>query len=155
MRATKQIEWDMGHRVLNHKSQCKNLHGHHYKLEISIEGQLVNTQGSSNEGMVIDFTDIKQIAMDKIHNVLDHGFVIWDKDTVLVEFYKNNPTLKHLIVPFTSTAENLAEWIFQTLDKEYGDLYGTGLNLYEVKLWETPTSVVTCNRNDMENKLND
>jgi len=149
MKATKQIEWEMGHRVLNHNSQCRNLHGHHYKLQITIEGKLVKNEGSSDEGMVIDFSDIKKLAMEKIHTKLDHGFIVWDKDEILVEFYKNNPEQRHIIVPFTTTAENIATWIFMTLDKEYIDTYGTGLSLYEIKLWETPTSFVICNRSDI------
>lgn len=147
---SKQIEWDMGHRVMNHKSKCRNLHGHRYKLEICLEGDLVSKKGSSDEGMVMDFGDIKSIAMSKVHDLLDHGFVVWNKDETVKKFFATNPDQKHVIVPFTPTSENLAKWIFQQLDKEYKDVFGTGLKLHEIKLWETPTSLAACSRKDIK-----
>lgn len=149
---TKQIEWDMGHRVVNHKSKCRNLHGHRYKMEVCLEGSLVDINGSSDEGMVMDFSDVKAVAVKYIHDILDHGFMVWDKDKVLVKFFKVNEDQKHIIVTFTPTAENIAKWSFETLDKQYKDVYGTGLKLLEVKVWETPTSLAICTRKDLENK---
>ena len=149
MTVTKQIEWDMGHRVLNHHSKCCNLHGHRYKLEIALEGKLVANKGDSSEGMVIDFGDIKLIATKHIHDVLDHGFMVWNKDRILLNFFTKNPDQKHIIVPFTPTAENIAVWVFKQLDKKYLDVFNTGLRLESVKLWETPTSMVICKRKDV------
>lgn len=146
---TKQIEWDMGHRVMNHKSKCKNLHGHRYKAEICLEGKLVLKKGISEEGMVMDFGDIKTIAMEQVHDVLDHGFMVWEKDQILTEFFNSHPDQKHLFVPFTPTSENIALWIFKRLDKHYKNNYGTGLKLYEIRLWETPTSLAICSRKDL------
>ena len=60
MKIGKIIQWDMGHRVLNHRSVCKGLHGHRYKAEICVEGDLVEKKDVSEEGMVIDFADIKK-----------------------------------------------------------------------------------------------
>ena len=62
MKITKIIQWDMGHRILNHRSVCKGLHGHRYKAEITVEGKLVNSSTKSEHGMVMDFADIKSIA---------------------------------------------------------------------------------------------
>lgn len=150
MQVSKQIEWDMGHRVMNHKSKCRNLHGHRYKMEICLEGSLVDISGSSDEGMVIDFSDIKTIATKYVHDVLDHGFMVWEKDKVLVNFFRKNKDQKHIFVPFTPTAENIAKWAFERLDKQYKDVYKTGLKLLEVRLWETPTSLAICTRKDVE-----
>lgn len=149
MRITKQIEWDMGHRVTNHHSKCRNLHGHRYKLEVCMEGDLVNIEGVSEQGMVIDFGDIKKIATKYIHDVLDHGFMVWNKDKLVVNFFQKNPDLKCEIVPFVPTSENIAAWTFLELDKRFVDKYKTGLSLYYVKLWETPTSVAICHRKDV------
>lgn len=151
MRISKQIEWDMGHRVTNHKSKCRNLHGHRYKAEITVEGNLIDVNGSSDEGMVIDFGDIKEIATKYVHDVLDHGFMLWNKDASLVNFFKKNSDQRHIIVPFVPTSENIAVWIFVQLDKRIKDKYETGLKLYSVKLWETPTSTAFCTRKDIEN----
>ena len=78
----------MGHRVLNHRSVCKGLHGHRYKAEICVEGKLVLESGASEEGMVIDFADIKKVALKFIQEELDHAFMVWDKDKELLEFFK-------------------------------------------------------------------
>lgn len=148
MIVVKQIEWDMGHRVANHASKCRNIHGHRYKAEIALEGNLVDNNGNSSEGMVIDFGDIKKIAMENIHDVLDHGFMIWDKDEVLMKFFKENDEFKKIVVPFTSTAENIAKWIYDQLDNKFTDIFKTGLKLKWVKLWETPTGYVIYQKND-------
>lgn len=150
MKIIKEIQWDMGHRITNHDSVCRNLHGHRYKAEICVEGKLVDIKGSSKEGMVIDFGDIKKIAMRHIHDILDHGFMVWEKDKLLVNFFKKNKSLKHIIVPFVPTSENIAAWIFLTLDKHFKDRFKTSLKLYSIKLWETPTSSALCTRKDIE-----
>ena len=130
----------MGHRVLNHRSVCRGLHGHRYKAEISIKGNIVDVEGVSEEGMVVDFSDIKKIALSSIHSKLDHSFMVWDKDTELLDFFKKSEGHKPVIVPFTSTAENVAAYIFNELEGQFNDAFGTGLRLHSVKLWETPTS---------------
>src|SRR3989344_302215 len=123
MIVSKQIEWDMGHRVLNHHSKCSNLHGHRYKAEICLKGNLVSKAGDSSEGMVIDFGDIKLIATKYVHDVLDHGFMVWGKDKVMLNFFSKNAHQKHIVVPFTPTAENISAWIFRQLDTKYTDIF--------------------------------
>ncbi len=146
MRVTKEIQWDMGHRITNHRSQCRHLHGHRYKAEICVEGDLITACGVSDEGMVIDFGDIKEIAVKYIYDVLDHGFMVWNQDRIILQFFKANPDLKHIVVRFIPTAENIAGWISVQIDKRLKDKYGTGLKLYSIKLWETPTSFVELKR---------
>ena len=140
MKIVKIIQWDMGHRVLNHRSICKGIHGHRYKAEICVSGELVSEFGSSDEGMVIDFADIKKIATDFIHDKLDHAFMVWDKDEELIDFFNNSNGHKPVIVPFTPTAENVASYVFHEIQDKFNDAYDTGLKLYSIKLWETPTS---------------
>ena len=140
MKIGKVIQWDMGHRVLNHRSICKGLHGHRYKAEICVEGELIDQPGASEEGMVIDFADIKRTAQKLIQEELDHAFMVWDKDEELLEFFKHSKGHKPVIVPFTPTAENVAKYIFDTLSPRIVDNYGNGLHLSSVKVWETPTS---------------
>ena len=140
MKIGKIIQWDMGHRVLNHRSICKGLHGHRYKAEICVEGELVMDSGTSEEGMVIDFADIKKTAQKLIQIELDHAFMVWDKDEELLEFFKHSKGHKPVIVPFTPTAENVASYIFHILEDKFLDVYETGLFLQSIKLWETPSS---------------
>ena len=138
----------MGHRVMNHRSVCKGLHGHRYKAEICVEGVIVSESGASEEGMVIDFSDIKKIANSFIQEKLDHAFMVWEKDTELLDFFQKSEGHKPVIVSFTSTAENVAAYIFNELDGQFNDAFGTGLRLHSVKLWETPTSCAIYSVND-------
>ena len=140
MKIGKVIQWDMGHRVLNHRSICKGLHGHRYKAEICVEGELIDQSGASEEGMVIDFADIKRTAQKLIQEELDHAFMVWDKDEELLEFFKHSKGHKPVIVSFTPTAENVAVYIFYILKDKFSDVYKTGLHLQSIKLWETPSS---------------
>ena len=140
MKIVKVIQWDMGHRVLNHRSVCKGLHGHRYKAEICIAGDLVTESGSSEEGMVIDFADIKKTSQKFIQEELDHAFMVWEKDIELLKFFKNSKGHKPVIVSFTPTAENVAAYIFNELKDKFTDVFKTGLHLQSVKLWETPSS---------------
>ena len=140
MDIVKVIQWDMGHRVMNHRSVCKGLHGHRYKAEICLSGDIVSQEGVSEEGMVVDFSDIKRISHEEVLNKLDHAFMVWEKDTDLIEYMQKTDDHKIVIVPFTPTAENVAKYIFDILNDKFEDTYGTGLKLSSVKLWETPTS---------------
>jgi 6-pyruvoyltetrahydropterin/6-carboxytetrahydropterin synthase len=140
MKIIKIIEWDMGHRVLHHRSVCRGLHGHRYKVEICISGDLVSKSGASEEGMVIDFSDIKKISNQFIQKKLDHAFMVWEKDEDLLNFFNDSKGHKPIIVPFTPTAENVAAYIFNKLQDKFQDVYKTGLHLKSIKLWETPTS---------------
>ncbi|MDR1848594.1 MAG: 6-carboxytetrahydropterin synthase, partial [Zoogloeaceae bacterium] len=62
MRITRRLEFDAGHRIPDHQSQCRNLHGHRYALEITLEGEVNAKPGETDSGMVMDFADIKAIA---------------------------------------------------------------------------------------------
>jgi len=147
MIVVKQIEWEMGHRLLNHNSKCRNPHGHHYRLELSLQGEINSTKDQSNEGMVIDFGDIKIILVKQILDIVDHAFMVWDKDQILMKFYKENPDLKHIIVPFTTTAENMVLWIYDRLNPAIKKT-SKNTKIKSVKLWETPTSYVEYSPNE-------
>ena len=140
MDIVKVIQWDMGHRVMNHRSVCKGLHGHRYKAEICLSGDIVSQSGASEEGMVVDFSDIKRISHEEVLDKLDHAFMVWDKDADLIKHMEKTDDHKMVLVPFTPTAENVAKYIFDILNDKFEDTYGTGLKLSFVKLWETPTS---------------
>jgi len=134
---TKELEIDMGHRIPNHKSKCKNLHGHHYKIEVGIEGEVMTTKGESDEGMIIDFNDIKEALMI-LDKKFDHGFMMYDKDP-LVKIFKSLPNQKIIFVDFIPTAENISRYFFKLLKPE---LEKRKVKIKYLKLWETPTSTV-------------
>jgi 6-pyruvoyltetrahydropterin/6-carboxytetrahydropterin synthase len=126
----------MGHRLANHAGNCRNLHGHQYVLEVVIEGVIDQEKNSSSKGMVADFGDIKEVLQNRVQNICDHAFMVAEDDIVMRDFFKENPDLKHVIVPFDSTAENIAQWIFTNIKGEIEKLKRA--SLYSVQLWETP-----------------
>lgn len=147
----KEIEFDAGHRVPNHKSKCRNPHGHRYRLRTYTRGPVVTEAGSSDEGMVADFSDIKALMTHLIHDKLDHGFIVYENDVVMRRILLDGSTAEHdsgqslpewnvNVVPFVPTAENLAKWCYDRLAVPIASLNG-GLKLQCVRLWETPTSV--------------
>lgn len=139
MLITKEIEIDMGHRVTNHKSKCASLHGHRYKIEVGVDDKVITTPGSSDEGMVIDFGDLKEIMVSEIDKKFDHGFVIWEGD-ILVDIIAEDLRTKCVVTPFIPTAENLAKYWFELIKTP---LVERGIKIKHVKVWETPTSTAT------------
>lgn len=146
MKITKLISWNMAHRMPNHDSACHNLHGHYYTAELQLEGSLVAKQGSSREGMVTDFGIVKELAQRHIYEVLDHACMVWERDDIMHDFYKQHVDLKHLIVPFVPTAENIAVWVFDQLSGKISEACGSNAKLVSVTIWETPTSCATYER---------
>ena len=85
------VETDTGHRVPNHKSKCSHLHGHRYRFEAEIEGDIVDVEGASEEGMLIDFSDVSSILEKYVHDVIDHAFVMYENDELLVRMFEQLP----------------------------------------------------------------
>jgi len=139
MLVTKEIEIDMGHRVPNHKSKCRNLHGHRYKIELGCDDKVINKTGDSSEGMVIDFSDMKEVLMDIIDKQFDHGFVMYEKDLFANKFngLKVCENQNITFVPFIPTAENLCKYWYDLMKPE---LEKRNVKINHVKVWETPSS---------------
>lgn len=141
MLITKTIEIDMGHRVPNHKSKCRNLHGHRYKIEVGVDDKVINTKGSSDEGMVIDFSDLKFGMMEYIDKFFDHSFMVSEEDDFVNMFrLMKEEGQKINIVNFIPTAENLAKYWYDIM-KSF--LLARMIQIKYVKVWETPTSTAT------------
>lgn len=135
---TRKLEFDAGHRIPDHKSQCRNLHGHRYTLEITLVGAVIEEEGSSDNGMIMDFSDVKVLAKQHLVDVWDHAFLAYEKDTVVREFLDSIPGHKTVIIDRIPTVENLAQTAFNILKIAYQDRYGTGLRLQKLVLHETP-----------------
>ena len=140
MQITTRLEFDAGHRIPNHKSQCRNLHGHRYALEITLSGDIITKEQTSENGMVMDFSDVKRIARESVVDVWDHAFLVYEKDDVVLGFLKSLPNHKTVIFPSVPTAENMAAEAFKILKNQYQDTYGNHLKLERVRLYETPNS---------------
>ena len=135
---TRKLEFDAGHRIPDHKSQCRNLHGHRYTLEITLVGNVIDEEGSSDNGMIMDFSDIKSLAKQHLVDVWDHSFIVYEKDEKVREFLESIPGHKTVIIDRIPTVENLAQTAFNILNAAYKDHYGTGLRLHKLVLHETP-----------------
>ena len=135
------VETDTGHRVQNHKSMCRTLHGHRYRWEAEIEGDVVTKEGVSEEGMLIDFGDISKILEEHIHDVVDHAFIVYEGDNEALEALSSmGDGHRTLVVPFIPTAENLAKWAFEQVEPHISSAYGNMRRLHSFHVRETPKS---------------
>jgi 6-pyruvoyltetrahydropterin/6-carboxytetrahydropterin synthase len=123
---TKEIYFCYGHRLMNHRGKCRNLHGHSVKAAITINAEQLDTQG-----MVCDFADIGTCANDYIEQQLDHNFLLHKDDPIVPLLTQNNE--RFMVLDEHPTAEVLAKMIFQYIK-------GKGFNVTQVVLWETASS---------------
>ena len=138
MLITRRLEFDAGHRIPDHKSQCRHLHGHRYAIEITLSGEVIEQQGNPANGMVMDFSEVKALAKRHLVDLWDHAFLAWSEDRTVLGFLESIPGHKTVILPSVPTAENLARMAFDILDPVYRDTYGNHLQLERVRLYETP-----------------
>ncbi len=145
---TKTIEWDMGHRIPNHRNKCSNPHGHRYRLEVTLEGLVNEVDGHHEEGMVCDFSTIKELMLEKIHDPLDHGFMVYRHDSLLLNMFQSNSNhnFKIITVDFIPTAENIARWCFDQLNPVIAE----NTNIVNCRLYETPNSFVDYKNLDLD-----
>lgn len=125
---TKEFTFDAAHHLHMYEGKCKSLHGHTYKLQITVSGFV-------NEiGICVDFTDIKKMYEEVVKDRLDHRY------------------LNEVLPLMNTTAENMIVWIWEQLDG-YVTASGEkerGTRLEELVLYETPTSYATLKREWME-----
>jgi 6-pyruvoyltetrahydropterin/6-carboxytetrahydropterin synthase len=123
-RVSRQIDFCYGHRLLNYDGKCKYLHGHNGRAVITIERAALDERG-----MVLDFTEIKQVVSRWIDENLDHRMILHRDDPVVPVLEKLGEPI--YLIDVNPTAENIARLIFDyTLSQ--------GFPVVEAKLWETP-----------------
>lgn len=135
---TRKMEFDAGHRIPDHNSQCRNLHGHRYTLLITLVGEVVSQDGVSDNGMIMDFSDIKALAQEYLVGLWDHAFLVYVKDVAVIDFLGTLPGHKTVVVDRVPTVENLAQLAFDMLKVVYHNRYGRSLALKKITLYETP-----------------
>lgn len=135
---TRKLEFDAGHRIPNHHSQCRNLHGHRYSLHITLAGRVIEREGDAEEGMILDFSEVKALAEAHLVSQWDHAFLVYEKDTAVRAFLESMPDHKTVVIDRVPTVENLAQIAFDTLKGVYLDRFGNGLALQKITLYETP-----------------
>ena len=153
MQITRRLEFDAGHRIPDHQSQCRHLHGHRYAIEITLTGEVIEAAGQPHNGMVMDFSEVKALAMRHVVEPWDHAFLVWRGDTAIAGFLASLTGHKTVVLDRVPTAENLARIAFELLDPVYRDKYGGNegnhLQLEQVRLYETPNCWADCHRNDL------
>jgi len=135
---TRRLEFDAGHRIPDHQSQCRHLHGHRYVLEVTLSGEIIDAAGRPDTGMVMDFSQLKALAQLHLVDAWDHAFLVYAEDRAVVDFLATLPGHKTVVLPLVPTAENLASLAFATLAAVYRDSYGAGMRLQRLRLYETP-----------------
>lgn len=137
IRITKQFSFETGHALYGYDGKCKNVHGHSYKLSVTVIGKPISDNQNVKFGMVIDFTDLKKIVKDEIVDVFDHA-TVFNKNTPHVELAKELKDRGHnvLLVDYQPTSEMMVI-DFANKIKKY--LPNT-IQLHSLKLQETDTS---------------
>ncbi|MBP93736.1 6-pyruvoyltetrahydropterin/6-carboxytetrahydropterin synthase [Bizionia echini] len=147
IRITKQFSFETGHALYGYDGKCKNVHGHSYKLSVTVIGKPIEDTNNVKFGMVIDFGDLKKIVKTEIVDVFDHA-TVFNKNTPHVELAKELQDRGHnvLLVNYQPTSEmmviDFAEKIKSFLPSH--------IALHSLKLQETDTSFAEWYASDNE-----
>jgi 6-pyruvoyltetrahydropterin/6-carboxytetrahydropterin synthase len=137
---TTRMEFDSGHRIPNHKSSCKNLHGHRYAIEVTLKGDIIDQENESDYGMVMDFKDAKELIRKTIVEPWDHAFIVFEQDLEVINFLNTLDDHKTVILKKVPTAENMALIAMQLLKDSFQKKYGEKISPIKVRLYETPNN---------------
>ncbi len=130
----RKIEIDAGHRIPDHASKCKNLHGHRYVIEATCRGPLFDA--GEQRGMVIDFGFLKALMVEHIDGPCDHGTILYQGDELVAAW--QSWFGKVYIIDTIPTAENLARHWFELLAPEVVARTDGAATLVNIRVWETP-----------------
>ena len=144
IRITKEFNLEMAHALYGYDGLCKNMHGHSYRLAVTVIGQSNADVNSPKLGMVMDFGDLKRIVYENIINVYDHALVANDSENEEKKLHLKSGTGKMIFTPFQPTCENMVS-DFARIIKEKLPVH---LKLFSVKLYETANSYAEWHSND-------
>lgn len=136
IRVTKEFHFEMAHVLWNYDGPCRNVHGHSYKLFVTVIGFPVDDPENPRNGMVIDFTELKRIVREEIVTVFDHSVVVsrFMDESRLEQFKALSENT--VVLDYQPTCENLVADFAAKISANLPD----GTDLYSVKLYETATS---------------
>lgn len=137
IRITKQFSFETGHALYGYDGKCKNVHGHSYKLSVTVIGTPINDNTNVKYGMVIDFGDLKKIVKSEVVDVFDHA-TVFNKNTPHVDLAKELESRDHnvILVNYQPTSENM---VIDFAEKINNRLPGN-IKLHSLRLQETETS---------------
>jgi 6-pyruvoyltetrahydropterin/6-carboxytetrahydropterin synthase len=137
IRITKQFSFETGHALYGYDGKCKNVHGHSYKLSVTVIGTPISDNTNVKYGMVIDFTDLKYIVKEEIVDQFDHA-TVFNKNTPHIELANELKDRGHhvILVDYQPTSENMVI----DFSKKIKSRLPAGIELFSLKLQETDTS---------------
>lgn len=137
IRITKQFNFETGHALFGYDGKCKNVHGHSYKLSVTVIGTPINDHANVKFGMVIDFSDLKKIVKEEIVDQFDHA-TVFNETTPHLELAKELKSRGHhvILVDYQPTSENMVV----DFSKKIISRLPENINLFSLKLQETESS---------------
>jgi len=146
IRVTKEFSFEMAHALWNYDGPCRNVHGHSYRLFVTLTGTPAIDQQNPKNGMVIDFTDIKNIVKKEIINVFDHSTTVSGSyDHKKLDAFKMMLG-NVIVVDYQPTCENLVADFASRIKKHLPDQ----VVLHSLKLYETASSCAEWYASDNE-----
>ncbi|MDG2436271.1 MAG: 6-carboxytetrahydropterin synthase [Polaribacter sp.] len=139
IRITKQFNFETGHALYGYDGKCKNVHGHSYKLSVTVSGEPIKDNTHVKFGMVIDFSDLKKIVNEEIVDVFDHA-TVFNQNTPHIELAKELQARDHhvILVDYQPTSEMMVIDFAEKIK----DRLPNNIKLHSIKLQETDTSFV-------------
>lgn len=136
VRATRRLQYAIGHRVFKHEGKCRYLHGHNFVFHLTAERE---SGGQDDLGRVIDFAALKERVGAWIEMTWDHGFVLWEGDDEARAAVRMLSGQKLHLLPYNPTAENLGRYLLEVVGPR--TLAGTGVRLVRVVVHETENGI--------------
>lgn len=146
IRLTKEFYFEAAHSLWNYDGKCKNIHGHSYKLSITVIGTPQSDTQNPKLGMVLDFGDLKKIAKEEVVDKFDHAYIV-NKAAPTEKLHELGQMFnRHEIVDYQPTCENMVIDIAQRIAPRLPQ----NVKLFSIKLYETATSYAEWYANDNE-----
>lgn len=144
IRITKMYDFEMAHVLKDYDGPCRNIHGHSYKLYVTITGAPNPDKDSPKRGMVMDFKDLKSIVKKHIVDRFDHALVInSETDRAMTESMQKHME-KIILVDYQPTSENLVADFASIIRANLP----SSVELHNIRLWETATSYAEWHASD-------
>ena len=144
IRLTRQFTFETAHALLNYDGPCKNIHGHSYKLQVTIIGQPITDVTDPKFGMVLDFGDLKKVVNTFIVEPLDHALILRNGTSPELLTLLQQLNHKMVLTPYQPTCEHM---LIDFKDKLRNILPAT-IKLHSLKLWETENSFAEWHASD-------
>jgi len=144
IRITKEFSFEAAHMLKGYDGLCRNIHGHSYKLAVTVTGSTISETTHPKLGMVMDFGDLKKIVYDNIVNVYDHALVANQDENEEKKIHLKAGTGKVIFTSFQPTCENMVSEFARIIIEKLP----SHLKLYSIRLNETANSYAEWHLND-------